>query len=82
MDNIVNAIGPMISMSDDGILQANTYGSIKLLSKIPPAATIATIVPGLKSSSLLSLGQLCDDGCNVLLNKQKMYSIKDKEAGI
>ena len=28
---------------------------------------------------MLSLGQLCDDGCNVLLNKQKMYAIKDKQ---
>ena len=31
---------------------------------------------------MLSLGQLCDNGYNVLLNKQKMYAIKDKEVVI
>ena len=69
LENIVNATGPMISMLDNGTLQSNTHGSIQLLSKIPPAATVATIVPGLKSSSLFSLVQLCDNGYNVLLNK-------------
>ena len=27
------------------------------------------IIPSLKSGPLLSLGQLCDDGCIILLNK-------------
>ena len=36
-------------------------------------------MPQLKSSSLLSLGQLCDDGCDVILNKGKLYAVKNKE---
>ena len=72
----------MIIMPYAGTLQANKHGSLPLPSTLSPAATITIIVPDLKSSSLLSLGQLCDSGYNVLLNKQKMYSIKDKEAGI
>ena len=31
---------------------------------------------------MLSLGQLCENGYNVLLNKQKMFAIKDKEVVI
>ena len=77
-DNIYNATGPMIIITDAVTLQANKHGSIPIPSTLSPAETIATIVPGLKSSSLFSLGQLCDDGCNILLNKQKMYSIKNK----
>ena len=52
---------------------------VRLLS---PASTIAKILPDLNSSSLLSLVQVCDGGCNVLLNKQKIYAIKDKEVVI
>ena len=34
-------------------------------------------MPQLKSSSSISLGQLCDDGCNVLLNKKDLKVFKD-----
>ena len=36
------------------------------------------ILPGLKSALLISIGQLCDDGCNVLLNNKKLLAIKNK----
>ena len=72
----------MIIMPYAGTLQANKHGSLPLPSTLSPSETIATIVPGLKSSSILSLGKLCDDVCNVLLNKQNMYEIKDKEVVI
>ena len=72
----------MIVMLDVGILQERKHGSLPLPSILSPAVTIATIVPGLKSSSLLSLGQLFDDSFNVLLNKQNSYSIKDKKVVI
>ena len=78
MEKILYEKGPMIIMPDAGTLQANKHGSLTLPSKLSPEATTSTIVPVLKSYSLLSLGQLCDDGWNVLLNKQKTYAIKDK----
>ena len=37
------------------------------------------ILPGLKSASLISIGQLCDDDCDVLLNKTKLVAIKDNK---
>ena len=78
LDNIVNAPVPMIIMIDEGTLQEIKHGSLPLPSTLSPAATTATIVPGLNSSSFLSLGHLCDNGCNILLKKQKMYAIKEK----
>ena len=37
------------------------------------------ISPGLKRASLISIGQLCDDSCTVLLNKRKMLAIKENQ---
>ena len=68
----------MIIIPDVGILQVRKYGSLPLPIIVSPAENIATIVQGLNSSSMLSISQLCDNFCNVILNKQKMYKIKDK----
>ena len=53
--------------------------TIPLPSILSSAATITTIVPDLNISYMLSLGQLCDNGCYLLLKKQNMYAMKDKE---
>ena len=37
------------------------------------------ILPGLKSASLILIGQLCDDNCDVFLNKNTLLVVKDKE---
>ena len=39
----------------------------------------ATVLPDLKSSSLISLGQLCDDNCKVLLDKKKLQVFKEND---
>ena len=82
MNNIINAPGPMIIMLYTGTLQTSNHGSLPLPSILSPTETIDTIVPELHSSPLLSLGQLCENGCNVILNKQKKYAINKKEVVI
>ena len=42
-------------------------------------ARTAIVLPSLTSSSLVSLGQLCDDGCNVSLDKAKSQVHKDSK---
>ena len=37
------------------------------------------ILPQLKSALLLSIVQLCDNDCNVVLNKNKLYAFKQSE---
>ena len=39
----------------------------------------ATTLTALHSSSLISLGKLGDNDCVVLLNKKKVYAIKEDE---
>ena len=41
-------------------------------------ARTAMILPGLNSASLVSIGQLCDDECDVYLNKKILIAVKDK----
>ena len=74
--DIVNETRPMIIMPVAGTLKENKHSSLPMTSTISSSATIAISVLGLKSSYMFSLGQLCGDGCNIILNKQKMYSIK------
>ena len=68
----------MIIIPEAVALHANNNGSLPLPITLSPAATTATIVPGLKSYYMLSIGQLCDDGFNLLLNKHNMYAMKEK----
>ena len=60
------------------IIHATKKGYLPLnnLSKI---ATEAHTFPHLKSSSLLSLGQLCDDGCDVLLNRTSLHVFRNAQ---
>ena len=45
---------------------------------VHPIAKEATIFPALTSSSLLSIGQLCNDDCTVIFTKKDMKVIKNK----
>ena len=37
------------------------------------------ILPHLKSALLISIDQLCDDNCDVVLNKEKLYAFKQSK---
>ena len=37
------------------------------------------IVPGLKSASFISIGELYDDNCDVYLNRHTLLAVKDNE---
>jgi hypothetical protein len=43
------------------------------------SARNTSVLPHLKSASLISLGQLCNDNCNVVLNKKKLFVFKDNK---
>ena len=63
-------------------MYATEHGNLPLSRKLSETAQIATILLELRSSSLLSLCQLFDDDCDILLNKKKMYVIKEDELTI
>ena len=72
-------IGPAVLLPDAGSIKPSKMGQLSLSSKLSKQAQTATALPELKSSSLISLGQLCDDNCIVLLDKKNMYAIKEDE---
>ena len=58
-------------------IQATTAGSIPITDKLSLQAQEAYIFPGLKNSSLLSIRQLCDNVCQALFDKNKLYIVKN-----
>ena len=71
--------GPAVLLPDAGSIRPSKMGQLSLSSKLSKQAQTATALPMLKSSSLISLRQLCDDDCIVLLNKKNMYAVKEDE---
>ena len=43
------------------------------LPTLSSAAKVGHVIPNLSSASLLSIGQLCDDDCLALFNKEKVF---------
>jgi hypothetical protein len=49
-----------------------------LLTELPPQARQAHILPGLLHNSLISVGQLCDNGCSVTFTQDQVTVSKNK----
>ena len=77
--DIQKCTGPPVTLPNAEHIYTTQQGNLPLSRKLSKKVKIATILPELKSSSLLSLCQLCDDDCDILLNKKKIYVIKYKE---
>ena len=78
LKDIETCIGPAVILPNKQTILATKSGTLPLHHNLSNRAKKATILPGLKSTSLISLGQLFDDDCDVLLQKQKMFVVKDK----
>ena len=65
-----------IILSNATAVKSSQCGRLPLSAALSNKAKDATIIPKLKSSSLISLGQLCDDGCNVELDKLSLKVFK------
>jgi hypothetical protein len=50
-----------------------------LLTDLPPQARQAHILPGLVHNSLISVGQLCDNGCSVTFTQDQVTVSKNKK---
>ena len=73
--------GPEIAVQlpDSNIITSSEIGDLPLSSSLSQKAKQAIVLPSLKSSNLLSLGQLCDDGCQIILDRKQMFAIKNKK---
>ena len=57
-------------------ISPSVQGQLSLSNKVSHKAKNSIVLPELKSSSLMSLGKLCDDNCQVLLEKINLKSTK------
>ena len=70
--------GPQVRLPDGKCIKATHSGHLPLRAyNLAPTATRAHVFPHLRNASLLSLGQLCDDGCIAVFDKDKLEVFKD-----
>ena len=74
--DLMKQLGPTVYLPNDEAIQSKQHGFLPIKS-LSRAANKVHILPGIKNSSLLSLGQLCDDGCLVNLTKDKLLVYKN-----
>ena len=55
----------------------STQGHSKILTLLSNIATKSIVLSQLSNSSLVSLGQLCDDYCSTTLNKKHLNAYKN-----
>ena len=59
-----------VHLADNRTIQSTHEGHLqKTLPTLPPAATKAHLFPALGKTSLISIGQLCNHGCEATFTK-------------
>ena len=58
-------------------IKSSEQGEVPLAPTLTTRARTALVLPKLGSASLISLGQLCDDGCSVVLRKKYLDVVKN-----
>ena len=76
LEDIEKCLGPSVILPNNELIASTERGQIPLSSLLTKEAKTASILPKLASSSLISLGQICDDGCAVLLDKTRLTAFK------
>jgi hypothetical protein len=71
--------GPTVFLPNLQTMSAIAKGLLPFTENLSYNARTAHVFEKLQSSSLISLGQLCDDDCNIYLNKQKIFVFKDND---
>jgi hypothetical protein len=63
---------PLIVNMPNGTTIQSSHICDLLLADLPPQARKAHILPGLVHNSLISVGQLCDNGCSVTFTQEQV----------
>ena len=70
--------GPIFQLPNNATIDATKTGSIPLSRSLSTHAKKAHVFDGLQSASLISLGQLCDNGCIEKLDNNEINILKNK----
>ena len=68
--------GPRVGLPDGLVMETLETGILPLNNFLSTMAKTGNILSGLTNSSLLSIGQLCDDDCKALFSKFKLRVYK------
>ena len=79
LSNINPCTSSNVKLPNNEHISATKQGVINISNKLSNIAKTAKILPQLGSASLISLGQLCDDDCNITLTKHKLVARKANE---
>ena len=66
-----------ITLPNSTLILSTVQEELSLSSHLSKQGKTAVVLPDLTSSSLISLGQLCNNGCNISLDKDKMNIYKN-----
>ena len=69
---------PITAKLPDGSFITSTHELTLNIPTLPPTAGRSHVFPGLKSSSLISIGQLCDFGCTATFTKS-LLTVKNSK---
>ena len=69
--------GPVVTLPNLSTIQATSEGQLNLHPILSTQATTAHIFDDLTNTSLLSMGQLCDDDCTAIFDKTAMKIVKN-----
>ena len=72
----LNVQDPNVTLPENLCINSNEEGITPLSLFLSTQAKKASIMPGLKSSSLISIGQLADEDCTILLDKKSSSPLK------
>ena len=75
-----NTNGPTVTLPNNSTITADRLALLPLSSQLSPLAQQAHVLPQLKNTSLLSIGQLCDDNCAVVFRRDDVQVFKNKDA--
>ena len=71
--------GPSVYLPNGTILQAQQKGQLLLSEHLSTKAQTTQILDGIAESSLISIGQLCDDNCITVLDKNEINIFKNNK---
>ena len=72
-----NRRGPSVQLPNNELIMATEAGELPFGDELSPTAKRVMVLPKLTSANLISIGQLCDDGCSIILDKTNMLAIKN-----
>ena len=75
LSDIEQFSGSSVTLPDDTKIKPSHKGILPLHSSFSNTAKTATILPKLQSSSLISVGKICDDNNHVIFNKNSVHAI-------